>query len=56
MVVFLGRNGKGEVSSLGLVSLSNFFRLQVMGVVPSCLVPGHGLVEGMSGRDLVCES
>lgn len=42
ILVFMGRNGQGKVSVLGLVSLNNFSRLPAMEKVPSCRVPDPG--------------
>lgn len=49
IVVFVGRDGKGRVSSgasLGRGSWKNFRRLWVTGMVPSYLVLGHEVIWG----------
>lgn len=41
-VIFVGRNGRGKVSRLGLANLNNFNGLCGIGAVPHCLAPGSG--------------
>ena len=58
IVVFAGRNGQGWVSRLdrlGLASLNNFSRLQDVGTVPNCLVPGPGVIK-TGGYGSSCEA
>lgn len=45
IVVSLGRNGSGRVSSLELATLNNFSRLWGTADVPSCLAPGTGTIR-----------
>ena len=50
-VVSMGRNRKGRISGLGLVSLNNFSRLWAIGALSTSLVPGLGeLRQGKLSR------
>lgn len=53
--VFWGEMGKTQQVHLGLDSVNNFGRLQAIVMVPICLVPGPGLIQGRGNNGLVCE-
>lgn len=40
-----GKVRQGRVNCLGLANLNNFGGLWAIGVIPSCLVPGPGMVK-----------
>lgn len=47
---------RGRADSAGLVRLNKSSGLWGTGAVPSCLVPGPGLILGKGNAGLVCES
>ena len=59
-IAFIGVSAEGarqgRVNSLELASLNNSSELWGTGAVPSCPVPGPGLIYGRGNIGLLCES